>query len=93
MVVGLVVASLALVTLSFRSTALNPVEGYAATALRPFELAANRVARPFRDASGWTQGLFNAKAANRRLASENERLRQQNAARAATPSENARCAS
>jgi rod shape-determining protein MreC len=79
-VVGLVLASLALLTVSFRSTALDPLEGYAASALRPFEIAANRVARPFRDASGWAQGLFNAKAENRRLVLANERLRQENAA-------------
>jgi len=86
-VVGLVLASLALVTASFRSSALNSVEGYGASALRPFELAANRVARPFRDASGWTQGLFDAKAANRRLARENEQLRQQVAALASDAQE------
>jgi rod shape-determining protein MreC len=79
-VVGFVLASLALVTLSFRSTALNPVEGYAATALRPFEIAANRVARPFRDGTAWVQGLFHAKADNRRLKAANDFLRQKNAA-------------
>ncbi len=79
-VVGLVLASLALLTVSFRSTALNPLEGYAASALRPFEIAANRVARPFRDATAWAEGLFNAKAENRRLVAADERLRQENAA-------------
>lgn len=79
-VIGLVLASLALITISFRSSALDPVEGTAATALRPFEIAANRVARPFRDASGWAQGLFNAKSANRYLIAQNEHLRQENAA-------------
>ena len=61
-VVGLVLLSLALLTVSFRSSALDPVEGFAASVLRPFEIAANRVARPFRDAASWTHGLFNAKA-------------------------------
>lgn len=78
--VALVLASLALVTVSYRSTALDGLEGTAATALRPFEIAANRVARPFRDATSWTQGLFDAKAQNRRLLAENAALRQQNAA-------------
>ena len=88
-VVGLVVAALALLTVSFRSTALDPVEGYAATALRPFEIAANRVARPFRDGSSWVQDLFNAKAENRTLRAANERLRQQLAALAGNAQENA----
>jgi rod shape-determining protein MreC len=79
-VVGLVVAALALLTVSFRSNALDPVEGYAATGLRPFEIAANRVARPLRDGSSWVQGLFSAKADNRTLRAANERLRQQVAA-------------
>ena len=48
-VVGLVVLSLALLTISFRSTALDPVESASASALRPFEIAANRVAQPFRE--------------------------------------------
>jgi rod shape-determining protein MreC len=71
-VVGLVLLSLALLTVSFRSTALDPAEGFAASVLRPFEIAANRVARPFRDATNWTHGVFNAK-------SENEKLRRRNA--------------
>jgi rod shape-determining protein MreC len=77
--VGLVVASLGLLTVSFRSTALNPVEGFGASVLRPFEVAANRVARPFRDAASWTHGLFNAKAENRKLLVEIALLRRENA--------------
>jgi rod shape-determining protein MreC len=76
-VVGLVLACLALVTLSFRSTALNPVEGAAASVLRPFEIAANRVARPFRDATSWTHGLIDAKSENRRLLAANAALTEQ----------------
>ena len=79
-VVGLVVLSLALLTVSFRSTALDPVESASASALRPFEIAANRVAHPFRDAANWTHGLFNAKAENKKLRAENARLRRNNAA-------------
>jgi rod shape-determining protein MreC len=78
-VVGLVVLSLALLTFSYRSTSLDPVESTAASMLRPFEIAANRVARPFRDAADWTHGVFNAKSENRRLQAENARLRQLNA--------------
>jgi rod shape-determining protein MreC len=78
-VVGLVVLSLALLTFSYRSNALDPVESTSASVLRPFEIAANRVARPFRDAANWTHGVFNAKSENKRLAAENARLRQLNA--------------
>jgi rod shape-determining protein MreC len=78
-VVGLVGLSLALLTFSYRSTALDPVENTSASALRPFQIAANRVARPFRDAADWTHGVFNAKSENKRLAAENARLRQLNA--------------
>ena len=77
--VGLVVLSLALLTFSYRSNALDPVESTSASVLRPFEIAANRVARPFRDAANWTHGVFNAKSENKRLAAENARLRQLNA--------------
>jgi rod shape-determining protein MreC len=78
-VVGLVVLSLGLLTVSFRSTALDPIESASASALRPFEIAANRVAHPFRDAADWTHGLFNAKAQNKKLRAENARLRRINA--------------
>jgi rod shape-determining protein MreC len=74
---GLVVVSLALLTVSFRSSALDPAEGFAASVLRPFEVAANRVAHPFRDAANWTHGLFNAKAENRKLRAENALLLRQ----------------
>jgi rod shape-determining protein MreC len=73
-VVVLVLVSLTLLTVSFRSTALDPLEGYGASALRPFEIAANHVARPFRDASSWVHGVFDAKAENRRLVAANEAL-------------------
>ncbi len=77
--VGLVVLSLMLLTVSFRSSALDPVESTAASVLRPFQIAANRVAHPFRDAANWTHGVFDAKSKNKRLAAENARLRQLNA--------------
>src|SRR5581483_2640368 len=64
---GLVLLSLVLITVSFRSSALDGVQGTAATALRPFEVAANRVSRPFRDTAGWLRGLTHAKAENAKL--------------------------
>ena len=79
-VVGLVLVSLALITVSFReadSGPLNSAQNVASTALRPFQVAVERVARPFRDAYGWTSDLFDAKSEAARLRKENELLRQQ----------------
>ena len=73
----LVVASLVLITVSFRSSALDGVQGTAAGILRPFEIAADRVTRPFRDAAGWTRGLIDAKSENKKLRSQVEQLRAQ----------------
>jgi rod shape-determining protein MreC len=73
----LVLASLVLITVSFRSTALDGVQGTGATLLRPFEIAADRVARPFADTIGWFRGLVNAKDENKKLRAENEALRNQ----------------
>jgi len=72
----LLIASLLLITVSFRSTALDSVQGAGASVLRPFEIAANRVARPFTDAAGWTRWLFDAKAQNRKLKRDVEYWRQ-----------------
>jgi rod shape-determining protein MreC len=69
----LVVAALALLTVSFRSPtsgALHDVQGAGATALRPFQIAAGRVARPFRDAYGYFDGLAGAKSENTKLKRE-----------------------
>jgi rod shape-determining protein MreC len=88
-VVGLVLVSLVLLTVSFRSSALDPVEGFGASVLRPFEIAANRVARPFRDAASWTNGLFDAKAQNKRLRREIATLQRQKAALKGAAEENA----
>ena len=74
---GLVLLSLVLITLSFRSSALDGVQGTAADVLRPFEVAANRVSRPFRDAAGWAHGLVDAKSQNAKLRRQIESLRQQ----------------
>jgi rod shape-determining protein MreC len=88
-VVGLVVVSLALLTVSFRSTALDPAEGFGASVLRPFEVAANRIAHPFRDAVNWVNGLSNARAENRALIAANARYRRQNAQLRGAEEENA----
>ena len=75
-VVGsLVLLSLVLITVSFRSDALDPVQSAGASVLRPFEVAANRVARPFRDAASWASGLVHAKSENKKLKKENRELR------------------
>jgi rod shape-determining protein MreC len=70
LLVVLVLAALALLTISFRSPtsgALHKVQGYGASALRPFEVAAQRVARPFRDAYDYVSGLTGAKSENTQL--------------------------
>ncbi|HEY3207221.1 MAG TPA: rod shape-determining protein MreC [Gaiellaceae bacterium] len=74
---GLILLSLVLITVSFRSTALDPAQGFVASVLRPFEVAGARVSQPFRDAVGWTRGLFHAKSENARLKKEIEELRRQ----------------
>src|SRR3954470_25076613 len=75
-VVGiLVLLSLVLITVSFRSDALDPAQSFGASVLRPFEIAANRVARPFQDAAGWASGLVHAKSENKKLKRENQQLR------------------
>jgi rod shape-determining protein MreC len=90
LVVGaLVVLSLVLITLSFRTSALDPAESAGASALRPFEIAANRVARPFRDAADWASGLVDAKSENARLTREVETLRRQVSEQQAALSQNA----
>lgn len=69
--------SLVLITVSFRSSALDGVQGTAASILRPFEVAADRVTRPFRDAASWTRGLIDAKSENKKLHKQITDLRQQ----------------
>jgi rod shape-determining protein MreC len=78
-VVGLVVLSLILITISFRESSNGPlsgVQGAGATVLRPFEVAAERVARPFRDVYGYFAGLVHVKRENARLKAEVNELRQ-----------------
>ena len=72
----LVLFCLALIPVSFRSSALDGVQGTGPSILQPFEVAANRVAAPFRDAAGWAHGLVNAKNQNKKLRRENQQLQQ-----------------
>ena len=74
---GLVLLALVLITLSFRSSALDGVQSTGATVLKPFEVAADRVTRPFRDTVGWFHGLVNARNENKKLSAENKELRHQ----------------
>ena len=79
-VIGLVVVSLALITVSFREADGGPLHGVqnaGAAVLKPFEVATGRVSRPFRDAWGWFHGLVTARSENGKLRAENEQLRQQ----------------
>lgn len=71
-------ASLVLVTLAFgrEEGTVAGVRSGAASATQPLQLAANRVAEPFRDAWGWVSSLVTAHGDARRLAQENEELRQ-----------------
>jgi len=73
--VALVLVSLTLLTISFRSPtsgALHDLQGAGSTVLRPFQIAASRVAQPFRDAYDYFDGLATAKSENAKLRSEVE---------------------
>lgn len=75
----LVLASLVLISLSFRSDGSGPLGGVqsaGATALRPFAIAFERVAQPFRDAYAWGDGLLTARSDAESLRSEVRELRQ-----------------
>ena len=75
----LVLASLVLISLSFRSDGSGPLGGVqsaGATALRPFAIAFERVAQPFRDAYAWGDGLLSARSDAESLRSEVRELRQ-----------------
>jgi rod shape-determining protein MreC len=71
--VALVLVSLTLLTISFRSPtsgALHDLQGVGSSVLRPFQIAASRVAQPFRDAYDYFDGLANARSENGKLRSE-----------------------
>ena len=80
LVVGiLVLASLVLISLSFRSDDTGPVSGVqsaGATALRPFAVGLERVAQPFRDAYAWADSLLTARSDAEELRTEVRDLRQ-----------------
>jgi rod shape-determining protein MreC len=80
LVVGvLVLASLVLISLSFRSGDSGPLSGVqsaGATALRPFAVGLERVAQPFRDVYGWADSLLSARSEAEELRAEAQELRQ-----------------
>lgn len=89
--VGLVLLSLVLITVSFRETSGGPLHGaqnVGAAVLRPFEIATDRVARPFRDAYNWFDGLITARSENQKLKSEVQDLRQKYTAAESALNEN-----
>jgi rod shape-determining protein MreC len=76
---ALVLFSLVLITLSFRSGDDGPlagVESAGAAVLRPFAVGFERVAQPFRDAYGWADSLLDARSEAEALRQENQELRQ-----------------
>jgi rod shape-determining protein MreC len=78
-VAGLVLVSLALITVYFRESdggRLHGIQGTASAVLEPFELAATKVAQPFRDVYGYFADLVDAKGQVDRLEQENAALRQ-----------------
>jgi rod shape-determining protein MreC len=79
-VVGvLVLASLVLISLSFRSGedgALGGAQSAGATVLRPFAVGLERVAQPFRDVYGWADSLLSARSEAEELRAEVQELRQ-----------------
>jgi rod shape-determining protein MreC len=67
---GLILASLAMITVYFRESPNGGLHGFQSTGasvLRPFEIGADRIARPFEDAYRWTADLFHARAENKDL--------------------------
>ncbi|HET9508595.1 MAG TPA: rod shape-determining protein MreC [Gaiellaceae bacterium] len=80
LVIGLLVlASLVLISLSFRSDGSGPLSGVhsaGATVLRPFAVGFERVAQPFRDVYAWADSLLSAQSEAERLRAELQDLRQ-----------------
>ncbi len=80
LVVGvLVLLSLVLISVSFRSGdsgPLNGVQSAGASALRPFAVGFERVAQPFRDAYSWADSLLTARSDAEELRAEVRDLRQ-----------------
>jgi rod shape-determining protein MreC len=80
LVVGLLVlASLVLISLSFRSDESGPLSGVhsaGAAVLRPFAVGFERVAQPFRDVYGWADSLLAARSEAETLREELREARQ-----------------
>jgi len=80
LVVGLLVlASLVLISLSFRTDESGPLGGVqsaGATVLRPFAVGFERVAQPFRDVYGWADSLLTARSEAETLREELRDARQ-----------------
>jgi rod shape-determining protein MreC len=75
----LVLVSLVLISLSFRSEGGGPLGGAqsaGATVLRPFAIGLERIAQPFRDAYGWADSLLTARSDAEDLREEVRDLRQ-----------------
>ena len=75
----LVLLSLVLITLSFRSGddgTLTGVQSAGATVLRPFAVGFERVAQPFRDVYGWADSLLEARSEAEKYRAEARELRQ-----------------
>lgn len=75
----LVLLSLVLITMSFRSEEdgqLSGVQSAGATILRPFAVGFERLAQPFRDAYEWSDSLLTARSEADRLRAESRKLRQ-----------------
>jgi rod shape-determining protein MreC len=79
-VIGLVLASLALLSVYFRESETGPLhdaQDAGASVIHPFQVAAERIAQPFQDAYGWAGDVLDAKSDAERYRREVERLRQQ----------------
>jgi rod shape-determining protein MreC len=75
----LVLISLVLITLTFRSGDDGPLAGVqsaGSSVLRPFAVGFERVAQPFRDAYSWADSLLTARSEAERLRAENRELLQ-----------------
>ncbi len=79
-VIGLVIISLALLSVYFRESSSGTLHGMqdaGASVIHPFQVAAERVAQPFEDVFGWAGDVLGAESENEKLKQEVERLRQQ----------------
>lgn len=90
-VAGLVVLSVALLTVYFREPPTGPVHNAEAAGLRvvaPLQSGAARVIKPFRDGWNWVADLLSAHGQNGRLRTQVQQLRQQLAQSLVTQQEN-----